>query len=153
MIAMFAFVLCTGMFSCKDKAAPAGGDADSTKVEAGAPAQEEAPDLAAIIEKVKAEGANWDEDQWKDCLKQAMLAAKPMMVEMAGIMEQIEKDPTKAEELMAKAAELETKYADLTKQMEELDQLFDANPIAKKLNEDEEFTKKLQEELGIPDID
>ena len=151
MIAMFAFVLCTGMFSCKDKAAPAGGDADSTKVEAQA--QEETPDFAALIEKAKAEGANWDEAQWKDAFKQALLCIKPMMIEMAEISEAIEKDPEKAVDLMAKLEGMGEKYADVEKNMDEWEKIVEANPIAKKISDDEEWGKAAMKELGIPEVD
>lgn len=150
-VMMFAFVIAMGMYSCKNGAAPAGEKADSTQV-APEQQQEETPDIAALIEKVKAEGADWNEDQWKDCFRQSMLAIKPMMVEIETLTKQMEEDPAKAAEVMAKMEEIQKKYEGLEQQMDELDELFKANPIAKKLNDDEEFIKKLKEEVGLPDM-
>lgn len=148
----FAFVMTLGLFSCKDKAAaPAGGNTDTAQVEAAD--KEEIPDLAKLVEKATAEGDKWDEAQWKDFIKQAMLSIKPMMVELSDLTKEMEKDPSKAVEVMAKMEGIQEKYADTEANMEKLEKILDSNPIAKKINEDEEWIKQVQEELGIPDVD
>ena len=139
--------------SCNQKPEqPANADADSAKVEAAAPAADQAPSLADVVAKMKAEGANWTEDQWKENIGQAMLAMKPVLVKMKEFMSKMESGDTSV------AAEFE-KFAsspeavDFEKLADEIDKIVSENPVAKKVNEDKEWQKKFMEENGIPDVD
>ena len=149
---MFALLMGATIVSCNQKPEqPADANADSTKVEA-APATDQAPNLADVVAKMKAEGANWTADQWKEAICQAMLAMKPTLVKMKEMMAKMEAGDTSI------AAELEAftktpEAQDFEKMASEIEKVIDANPVAKKLYEDQEWQKKFMEENGIPDID
>ncbi len=153
---MFALLTSASMVSCNQKQEAANAAADSTKQEVAqpAPAAEEAPSLATIVEKMEKEGANWNEEQWKEQMKNALLAMKPTMVKMEELMKKMESSP---EALAEAAAELEKisnsdegkKFEELTDKMEKL---IDANPVAKKLYADDGWLKDFAKENGIPDL-
>ncbi len=127
--ALFAVVLCLGMTSC-------GGS-----------------DLKSIVEKAKTEGANWSVDEWKAQYKAAMQAVKPMLLDLKDLQEKIQKDPSKAADLMKEATALQEKYSDVSKLMEELDEAAKATENGKKVADDDEFVKQVLKELGLDDID
>ena len=146
LIGMFAFALCLGMNSCIKENKEAAEKAVEEVVE-------KAPALADIVAKAKAEGANWSVDEWKEQFKQVMLAIKPMMVELSEISKQVQEDPSKTVELMTKAQEIEKKYPDFNKLMDEFSEIAEATANGKVVIDDEEWGKKMMEELGIPDPD
>lgn len=150
---MFALLTSASMVSCNQKQEAANAAADSTKQEVAqpAPAAEEAPSFAAIVEKMEKEGANWNEEQWKEQIKLAMLAAKPTMVKMDDLMKKMETDPAGA------AAELEKLSAsdevkDFEALIEKMNKIIDANPVAKKVNDDKAWQEEFAKENGIPDL-
>lgn len=128
------------MVSCGQKAdQPANGGEENGKQ----------PTLSELVEKAKAEGANWTVDEWKENFKNVMLCVKPMMLKMKEMTEVMEKDPAKAAEMLA---ELEN-----DNEMKSLDSLMNAFEDAAKATEngkavadDEEWGKQLLEELGLP---
>lgn len=153
---MFAFCLALGMVSCGNKAA--GGDVKDSTATAAAPV-EETVKMEDVIAKAKAEGANWDEDQWKASFKDAMKAMKPMFDYMRSMQEEMKKaesgdDATKAAAVAKILAESEAKqkeFEPLEKQMEEYNAIVDANPIGKKLNNDKAFQEELKKEFNVPE--
>ena len=152
LFAMFALVLCLGLNSCKKEAA-ATDDAAKAGVEA---VEAAAPNLADVIAKAKEEGANWTVDQWKDQFKNVMLALKPMFVALAGMNEKMEAagdDASKMAEVMKEVGEIQAKFGDLEKQMNEFQEIAESCENGKAVVDDEEWGKKMMEELGIPDID
>ena len=56
--------------------------------------------MEEIVASAKADGANWTVDQWKDAYRNMAINVKPMMDEMKEMMELLEKDPTKAMEMV-----------------------------------------------------
>ena len=60
--------------------------------------------MEEIVASVKADGANWTVDQWKDAYRNMAANVKPMMDEMKEMMELLEKGPTKAMEMVKKTA-------------------------------------------------
>jgi hypothetical protein len=60
--------------------------------------------MEEIVASAKADGANWTVDQWKDAYRNMAANVKPMMDEMKEMMELLEKDPTKAMEMVKKTA-------------------------------------------------
>lgn len=172
--AMIAFALCMGMTSCKDSAKKDG--ADSTKTEAAADnkdgekkddakkdeAKADAPAVDAsnieatltdLIAKAKADGANWSVDDWKAQFKAAMVACKPMLVQLKEIQDKIQADPSKAKEIMKDAKDLEAQYTKLGSLMEEFSEVAEKTENGKKASEDEAFQKSVMEELGLGDLD
>lgn len=145
-----------GMFlsSCGNGSLPAvGSGVDSAEVEIPAEADtvtDVTPDITALLEKVKEEGDNWDEYAWKDCLRQVLLAQKPERVAFYELTQKMLQPSVKEEEIMAQLHELETKYADLDAQIEELVTLVEANPVAARIYGDEEWTAQIMAELEIP---
>ena len=146
LIGMFAFALCLGMNSCIKENKEAAEKAVEEVVE-------KAPALADIVAKAKAEGANWSVDEWKEQFKQVMLAIKPMMVEMSDLVKNMKDDPSKMAEMFKESENIHKKYADLNKLMEEFSEIAEATENGKVVIDDEEWGKKMMEELGIPDPD
>lgn len=146
LIGMFAFALCLGMNSCIKENKEAAEKAVEEVVE-------KAPALADIVAKAKAEGANWSVDEWKEQFKQVMLAIKPMMVEMSDLVKNMKDDPSKMAEMVKESENIQKKYADLNKLMEEFSEIAEATENGKVVIDDEEWGKKMMEELGIPDPD
>ncbi len=154
LFAMVAFALCLGVSSCK-KEAPAADDPAAPGVTA-TDDKAASVSLPDIIAKAKAEGANWSVDQWKEQFKAVLLAVKPMfmaMAEMSKKMEAAGEDATKMAEAMKELGEIQTKFGDLEKQMDEFTKIAEGTENGKAVADDEEWGKKLMEELGIPDID
>ena len=148
---MFALLMGVTIVSCNQKQDPAAENADSAKVEAAAPAADQAPALADIVAKMKAEGANWTADQWKENLGQAMLAVKPILVKMQEMVAKMEAgDVNVAAELEAFTQTKEAKEMEAL--TDEIEKIVEANPEAKKVYEDQEWQKKFKEENGIPEM-
>ncbi len=151
-IGMLALVMCLGMNSCKKEATTEGQKEGTEQAEAKGPA------LAEIVEKAKAEGANWTVDEWKEQFKNVMIAIKPMMVELNDVMKGMEggegePDPAKVAEMMSKFEEVQKKYADVDSLMDAFSKIAEGCENGKAVSDDEEWGKKMMEELGIPDID
>ena len=150
---MLALVMCLGMNSCKKEATTEGQKEGTEQAEAKGPA------LAEIVEKAKADGANWTVDEWKEQFKNVMIAIKPMMVELNDIMKNIggkegeDPDPAKIAEMMSKMEEVQKKYADVDSLMEQFTDIAKGFDNGKAVIDDEEWGKKMMEELGIPDVD
>lgn len=149
LIGMFAFALCLGMNSCVKETK----DAAEQAKDAVEQVAEKAPALADIVAKAKAEGANWSVDEWKEQFKQVMLAIKPMMVEMSDLVKNMKDDPSKMAEMVTESENIQKKYADLSKLMDEFSEIAEATENGKIVIDDEEWGKKMMEELGIPDPD
>ena len=154
LFAMVAFALCLGLNSCKKEAAATD---DPAKAEVKAADNASAtPNLADIVAKAKAEGANWTVDQWKEQFKSVMLTIKPMMVAMSeinGKMEAAGEDAGKMAEVMKEVADVQAKFGDIEKQMDEFTKIAEGFDNGKAVIDDEEWGKKMMEELGIPDVD
>ena len=108
---------------------------------------------AEIIEKAKADGANWTEDQWKDAIKGMLKEMKPMFEAMSKIKEDMEneKDPAKALAALGKIQEEAKKYEDLDKNFREFNKLAKSSENGKKALADEEWGKQVLKELGMPE--
>jgi hypothetical protein len=138
LVGMLALIMCLGLASC-------------------AKSSESAPNMADVVAKAKADGANWSVDEWKDAFKQMMLAAKPMLTEMSELMKSIETpegeepDAAKIAEVMTKVQELQNKYPDFEKLMNEFEEAAKATENGKKVAEDDEWAKSVAKELGLPE--
>ena len=84
---------------------------------------------------------------------EVMLAIKPMMVEMSDLVKNMKDDPSKMAEMVKESENIQKKYADLNKLMEEFSEIAEATENGKVVIDDEEWGKKMMEELGIPDPD
>ena len=110
LVVMMAFVLGLAITSCKQ--APKAVDPEAAAAD---PAQT----LTELVEKSKAEGANWSVDEWKNAYKTAMAAVAPQMQELGAIMESIkggpdqEVDTAKVSQVMEKMEELGKKFQPL----------------------------------------
>lgn len=158
-VGLFVMAAAICFTSCKNEAksdANAPKEGDKTEV-ADAPKAEETVDLAALLEKTKAESEKWTEDEWKAMFKDAMKASKPMMTEMADMQKKMEEAAAKGDQeavgkIMADLESLGKKYEEITKQLEEFEKITEANPIAKKLNDDKAFQEQIMKELGMEDF-
>ena len=136
LVGMLALVMCLGLASCS---------------------KESGASLADVVAKAKTDGANWSVDEWKDAYKTAMEAVKPMMLEVSEITKSMqapegqEADPAKLAEAMGKLQELQTKYGDVEKLMDEFEKIAKGTENGKKVSEDEEWLKSVAKELGLPE--
>lgn len=159
---VFSFAICLafGMMSCGNKTQQGAG-ADSTKAEvaeAAAPAKK--VDVKEIIAKAKAEGANWDEAQWKAAFEDMFTALDPMFqvfrdmeAKQKALENASEEEQAKAAlEMMAKAEKMEKEYKGLEEAMDEFNKIVEANPVAKKLSDDKAFQAEMQKKFNLPDM-
>ena len=147
-VAIVALAMGLGMTSCKQNAA--GGEA--AQAEQAEVAADPVETLTALMEKAKAEGANWSEDQWKDNFKQAVIAAKPMFSELSAItkeMKAAEGNEAKALELLGKMQQVAEKYKGIDSLFSAYGEVAQSFPNGKKVNDDKEWGEKLMKELGI----
>ncbi len=107
---------------------------------------------AEVLEKAKAEGANWSVDEWKEQFKNFSLAVKPIMMEMDSLVKALQADPSKAEELAKQVEGLKEKYPDFEKITKEFEEAAQATENGKIVYDDKEFEKSLKEELGLPEL-
>lgn len=144
-IILFAFALCVGMNSCikETKEAP------EQLVEG---ATEEIPSLSDLVEKAKAESANWSVEEWKEQFKNMLLAIKPMKVEQDEITKKLGGDPSKEEELKQATEEIEKKYPNFNELIAEFKTLASATENGRLVIDDEEWGDNIMEELGVPNI-
>ena len=149
---MFALAMGLSISSCKQK-----GDAAPADAQQGEAAQTEevvkdpVAALNDILAKAKAEGANWSVDQWKDAFKQAMIAAKPMLTQIAEITGAINEKstPEQITEAMTKAKKLEEDYKPLQAVMDQINEVAKGTENGQTVIDDEEWGKSLMKELGI----
>ena len=135
-IGMFAFCLGLGMVSCNKEV-----------------------NAQDVVAKAKAEGANWDEAQWKDAFKDMFKAAAPMfdyMKEMEKKLKDAESgdDAAKiaaAAEIMKEAEAKQKEFEPLSKAFEEFSNIAEKNPVAKKLMEDKAFEQEMKKEFNLPE--
>ena len=100
-----------------------------------------------ILSELKASGANLDAEGLKAKMMEVAEALKPEMTKIADMMKEVEKDPSKAGEMMEKLQGLK----DIEPLMSEFEKLAEEIPAMKELEADEEFGKKFQEALGMPE--
>ena len=153
---MFALVMGLAITSCKSTPAEPtaeGGDQQETVQQDQDPVQA----MTALVEKAKAEGANWSVDEWKDAYTKVLVALKPMFNDLSALYNNVDfgnMTDEQATELMTKATELQTKYGDLEKLMSDFDDAAKATENGKAVSDDEEWAKAKAAELGItlPDM-
>lgn len=137
--------------ACGNKnAAPAEG-VESTTVAEKEDANKEVS-LADIVAKAKAEGANWSVDEWKAQFRQVAIAIKPMAIEMDAFFKKFTEGGGKAEDLEKEGNELEKKYADLNKLLDEFNTIAKETANGKTVAEDQKWGEELFKELGIPSL-
>ena len=150
LVVMMAFVLGLAFTSCKQ-----GPKAPADAAEAAA---DPAKTITELVEKAKAEGANWSVDQWKDAYKTAMAAAAPGLQEMSAIIESAKPkegediDTAKFSAAMAKMEEFSKKFEPVQKMLSDFDSISRSYPNGKTVAEDKEFEKQLLEEFKVPDL-
>ena len=146
-VGIVAIAITMGMASCKQKSeAPAAAEqAETEQVETKQPAIEE------IVAKAKAEGANWSVDEWKSSTKDMMIALKPMLLKISEMVSQMEKDPSKAVEIMANMKALEEEFKPMENLMNEFEEIAKGTENGKAVMDDEAWGNQLKQELGLPD--
>ena len=115
------------------------------------------PDLKGLIDKAKAEGANWTEAQWKDAFKEVLSATKPMMQEMADLGKKAQDMVAKGDiegvsKLEEEGKAISEKYKGLQEQVEEFGKIAEGTEIGKKLSNDKAFQDELLKELGLDEL-
>ena len=146
-VGIVAIAITMGMASCKQKSeAPAAEEqAETVQVETKQPTIEE------IVAKAKAEGANWSVDEWKSSTKDMMIALKPMLLKISEMVSQMEKDPSKAVEIMANMKALEEEFKPMENLMNEFEEIAKGTENGKAVMDDEAWGNQLKQELGLPD--
>ncbi len=145
---MIAVALCIGLNSCKKEAA-ATPEGEGTEQVAQAPEEAPAASLSDIVEKAKAEGANWSADEWKEQTKNALLAFKPYAVAFNEVMKKVMSGDNSA---LEEGKKLETDYPNFSELMNSFVELA-GNSENGKACVDEAELAKMMEELGVPAID
>ena len=146
LIGMFALMLVFCVVSCKEKSEQAAKAGEATEQVA-----ENLP-LDEIVAKAKAEGANWTVDDWKNYMKQAMVAVAPTLKKLGDMMNQVGEDPAKAAAALGDLQKLQEEFEPFEKLMEELDSVCQASEAGKALIADTVWEKQVKEELGLPDL-
>ena len=100
-----------------------------------------------IINELKADGAKLDKDGLKAKMMEFAEALKPEMTKIADMMKEVEKDPSKAGEMMQKLEGLK----EIEPLMNEFEKIAEEIPAMKELEADDEFKMKFQEALGMPE--
>lgn len=157
MVALFAVALGMGMVSCNGNT-KAGNDKDSTAtaVEKAAP-EEPKVNIADVVAKAKAEGANWSVDEWKAAYKDMIRGAMPMfnfLKDMQEKMKGADDDPAKAAEALKTMAEMEDKlkeFEPIEKAMDEFEDIAKATANGKAVMEDKAFEEEVKKEFDIPE--
>lgn len=146
-VGIVAIAITMGMASCKQKSeAPAAAEqAETEQVETKQPTIED------IVAKAKAEGANWSVDEWKSSTKDMMIALKPMLLKISEMVSQMEKDPSKAVEIMANMKALEEEFKPMENLMNEFEEIAKGTENGKAVMDDEAWGNQLKQELGLPD--
>ena len=121
-IGMLAFALCLGMNSCKEKATPK--EDKTSKEQTSTKEEKETPSMKAaqFLEKAKAEGEKWTQDEWKAAFKEMMTTYVSIMAGTAvlEIKKEKEKDPAKLAELDTKIKEIEKEGEDFLNEFGEI---------------------------------
>ena len=111
-------------------------------------------DVKGLVEKAKAESANWTEEQWKDAFREATSAIKPMILEKNKLMNRYEeanfkRDENLLEQVKKEEKDLKVKYKELMNQLETFEDLARQSVIGNKVRKDEDFKRSVFEDLGI----
>ena len=146
LVVMMAFVLGLAVMSCKQ------GPKAVDPAEAAANPEQA---LSSLVEKAKADGANWSVDEWKDAFKVAMAAVAPTMKEVQDLTngmkpgEGEEIDTAKVSEVMSKLGELQKKFEPIQNLISQFDSISKSYPNGKAVSDDKEFEKEMMKEFGI----
>lgn len=132
-------------------------DDDVTEKETAAPVSEGSPELAKLIEKAKAEGGTWNEEQWKKAFRETIGYMSPMMKEISALSKKAEalgdKEDVAAMLKFQKEAEaIQAKFGGVAEQIEEFGKVAESFEIGKKLSNDDEFEKELFKEFGLDEL-
>ena len=150
LLSLIAAVACLVMTSCTGETTDnASQSSSATSTSTSQVAEPEQVSLQELIDKAKADGANWSVDQWKEHFIKALNAYKPFATEFGAIMSKIENGEGDAKALMDQAKELEKKYPDYPKLMNQLEDVAKATANGKALLDNPEWLQNKMEELGI----
>lgn len=132
-------------------------DATEKEKEMTAPASEGSPELAKLIEKTKAEGGTWNEEQWKKAFREAISYMAPMMKEISALSKKAEalgdkEDVAAMLKLQKEAEAIQAKFGGVAEQIEEFGKVAESFEIGKKLSDDDELEKELFKEFGLDEL-
>ena len=107
-------------------------------------------ELKTVVKKATEDGESWTEDEWKKAFKTVLKAVTPLLIELKDVQEKIE--GASEEEQLKMISDLTEKlesYKELSNLFDEFDKAAESTEIGKKLSEDKEFQKEMEEELGL----
>lgn len=150
LMGIFAFCLGLGMISCGNK---------TVSNNEGEKVAEEKITPQEVIAKAKAEGANWDEAQWKAAMKDMMKAVSPLfdyMRDMEKQMKEAENGDDAAKvaavaKIMSDAESKKKEFEPLEKALNEFEKIMEGSEIGKKVNEDKAFQEEIKKEFNLPE--
>jgi hypothetical protein len=102
-----------------------------------------------MVDKVKAEGANWSVDEWKAAVKEMLTLIAPKLIEMGDLMKLME-DPAKMEDAMTKIKAFQEEYKPVEALTKAFEEAANATENGKAVMDDLEYSKQVKKELGIP---
>ena len=134
-----------------------GDDDDVTEKEMTAPVSEGSPELAKLIEKAKAEGGTWNEEQWKKAFRETIGYMSPMMKEISALSKKAQalgdtQDVAAMMKLQKEAEAIQSKFGGVAEQIEEFGKVAESFEIGKKLSNDDELEKELFKEFGLDEL-
>lgn len=150
LMGIFAFCLGLGMISCGNK---------TVSNNEGEKVAEKKITPQEVIAKAKAEGANWDEAQWKAAMKDMMKAVSPLfdyMRDMEKQMKEAENGDDAAKvaavaKIMSDAESKKKEFEPLEKALNEFEKIMEGSEIGKKVNEDKAFQEEIKKEFNLPE--
>ncbi len=144
-VGVFALVLTLGVVSCKNEPAAPAEPAAGKVVEQVFSLE----NLQKMVDKVKAEGANWSVDEWKAAVKEMLTLIAPKLIEMGDLMKLME-DPAKMEDAMTKIKAFQEEYKPVEALTKAFEEAANATENGKAVMDDLEYSKQVKKELGIP---
>lgn len=151
-LALFLGLSITSCQKSADQPKADGAQEATTETVAEAPADDNGmpTELGQLIEKAKAEGNSWTEDQWKAAITNCLKAALPMVKFIEEMTKTMEKDPVAAAEMIEKAEKEHPEYKVIEKQLDEFEEITEKSEVASKLM-NSVFLKKVKAEIGFPE--
>ncbi len=160
LIAAVTLVMGMSMMSCNNGSAPAKGDgADSAATTEKVEKVEKKVDLAEVVAKAKAEGANWTVDEWKASFRDVIIGCLPMFNYMKDMQEKMKAaeggdDAAKTAAALQALGDLEAKakeFEPIEKLMGEYEEIAKKTANGKAVMEDKEFEEQLKKEFDLPE--
>lgn len=127
---------------------------DSTATENVAEAQNDngmPTDMAALLQKVKDESANYTVDQWKDVFNAVFKAGLPTAKALKEMTQLMDTNPSEGIAKMQEIQKEHPEYEEIGRMMHEIESIAEKTENGKKVIKDDDFIKKAKAAIGFPE--